>query len=183
MNGTEYEYEIRAQDGTVFKKDVDKNTVMEPQVDHKVFIGIQKAKETSLAHAKITKEEATFLRAEWDMEKANAVYEIVFATKEGKYEYKIHAETGGVIRYESDIKKENHTEDLTHEHVTKEEAKRIALAHAGVKAADVRSFEIEPDVERGVEIYEIEFKVDKTEYEYKINVKNGSIIRADYEID
>lgn len=184
VDNIEYEYEIRATDGTVFKKDVEKNTVVEPQVDSKTFIGIEKAKEAVLNHAALAKDEAEFLRIEWDMEKGSAVYEVKFATKEGKYEYKIHAETGEVIRYETDVKNSSsENTDLTHQHITKEEAKRIVLAHAGVKEEQIRSYEAEPDFERGVEIYEIEFKVGKTEYEYKINVNNGEILKAEREID
>lgn len=39
--------------------------------------------------------------------------------------------------------------------------------------------ETELDFERGVEVYEIEFSVGRTEYSYEINAKTGEIVKAE----
>lgn len=64
---------------------------------------------------------------------------------------------------------------------SREDAKALALKHAGVSTADVREYESELDFERGVEVYEISFSVGRTEYDYTIDVKTGKVIRAERE--
>jgi peptidase propeptide and YPEB domain protein len=65
--------------------------------------------------------------------------------------------------------------------ITADEAKRIALAHAGVGSARFKKAKL--DYENGVRVYEIEFKVGNLEYEYDINVSNGAIISSSVEVD
>ena len=57
------------------------------------------------------------------------------------------------------------------------EAKRIALAHAGVNEGDIYDYEFEMDYEHGAMIYELEFDCAGSEYEYDINAKTGEIIK------
>ena len=57
------------------------------------------------------------------------------------------------------------------------EAKRIALAHAGVNEGDIYGYEFEMDYEHGAMIYELEFDCAGSEYEYDINAKTGEIIK------
>ena len=57
------------------------------------------------------------------------------------------------------------------------EAKRIALAHAGVNEGDIYGYEFEMDYEHGAMIYELEFDCAGCEYEYDINAKTGEIIK------
>ncbi|WP_294157316.1 PepSY domain-containing protein [uncultured Clostridium sp.] len=64
-----------------------------------------------------------------------------------------------------------------------EEAKQIALNHAGVNANYIRSFKCKLDFEYGIKVYEVEFKYGNMEYEYDINASNGSIIKFDKEYD
>jgi uncharacterized membrane protein YkoI len=67
--------------------------------------------------------------------------------------------------------------------LTKEKVKEIVLAHAGLKAEDLRGYQIELDKDDGVEHYEIEFRAGKYEFEYDVNAKTGSIMQWDKEID
>ena len=62
-----------------------------------------------------------------------------------------------------------------------DEAKRIALSHAGVGSARFKKAKL--DYENGVRVYEIEFKVGNLEYEYDINVSNGAIVSSSVEVD
>ena len=66
---------------------------------------------------------------------------------------------------------------VTETTISKEEAKNIALTHAGVQAQDVRAFEIEIDTENGILIYEIEFHSGVYEYEYDIHAKTGAVLK------
>lgn len=61
--------------------------------------------------------------------------------------------------------------------ITELHAKSIALAHAGVTEDSAVFESIELDEENGVKVYELEFAVDGTEYEYEINALTGQILK------
>ena len=61
-----------------------------------------------------------------------------------------------------------------------EEAKAIAFNHAGVTEKETRNLHVESDFERGVGIYEIEFRAGNTKYEYEIRQDNGQIVEFSY---
>ncbi|MBE6813540.1 MAG: hypothetical protein E7523_11760 [Ruminococcaceae bacterium] len=60
--------------------------------------------------------------------------------------------------------------------ITPEEAKRIALDHAGVAAADAVFDRTERDYDNGIYHYEVEFRVGLIEYEYDIHAETGEIL-------
>ena len=62
-------------------------------------------------------------------------------------------------------------------YITLEKAKEIALKDAGVDATKAIFDDREFDFENGRAIYELEFYVDRVEYEYDIDAVNGSILR------
>lgn len=65
--------------------------------------------------------------------------------------------------------------------ITAEEAKEIALKHAGLsKATWVKA---EKDRDNGVVKYEIEFRDGRMEYEYEIHAETGKILKAEKEYD
>ena len=62
-------------------------------------------------------------------------------------------------------------------------AKDIAFADAGVNGADIFVYEMDMDVERGVLVYEVDFKYGGYEYEYDIDAQNGDIVKKQKKID
>lgn len=68
-------------------------------------------------------------------------------------------------------------------YIGEEKAKEIAYAHAKVTAQDVAYCEIDMDVEKGVMVYELDFKSGGYEYEYDINAQSGDIVNNKKEID
>lgn len=78
---------------------------------------------------------------------------------------------------------ENQTTVANKANVSKEDAKDAALAHAGVKEADVKHYKIEVDRERNATVYEIEFDAGNYEYDYIINVETGKIVHSEVEKD
>ena len=62
--------------------------------------------------------------------------------------------------------------------VSREEAIRTALAHAGLTQADVWDVDCELDRENGRTVYEIDFENASYEYEYEIDVVTGGILRS-----
>ena len=60
--------------------------------------------------------------------------------------------------------------------ITKEDAKTIALEHAGVAAEEVRYVDIQIDADNGIRLYEVSFYVDGIEYEYDIHAETGEVL-------
>lgn len=64
-----------------------------------------------------------------------------------------------------------------------EEAKVIALDHAGVKAKDTVFLYAELDYDDGLRVYDVEFFSENKEYDYKIDAATGEILGFDYDIE
>ena len=67
--------------------------------------------------------------------------------------------------------------------VTAEQAKQIALAHAGLTAEQVTRLKVERDREKGIWVYEVEFRQGRWEYDYEIHVETGKVLEWDKEFD
>ncbi len=97
-NGYEYEYEVKASDGTVLEKDVDKvrksaNTA--PDSDE--YISEDKAKSIAFDHAGIKAADVKFSKSELDRDDLIVHYDVEFVAGKYEYEYEINAESGKVI--------------------------------------------------------------------------------------
>lgn len=182
-NGHKYEYEIHAVTGEVFKKSVDRVTVIAPTVENTDFISTEEAKEIALAHAGVQKETARFDGVEWELKKGSPVYEIEFKADGVEYEYDIHAQTGKIIQSRTEGKQQNGESTADPDHITVEEAKAIALSHAGVSTEEARFEETDLDFDHGKEVFEISFEVGRTEYEYEIDAHTGKILHVEKDID
>lgn len=67
--------------------------------------------------------------------------------------------------------------------VTADEARSIALQHAGVTESDLRFIQVKEDYEDGVAVYEVEFYAGNQEYDYDIVKATGEILKYDYDVD
>lgn len=65
--------------------------------------------------------------------------------------------------------------------ITAEEARTIALAHAGLTADQVTRLHTEPDKERNGLHYDVEFHYDGYEYDYEIDAATGAVIAYEKE--
>ncbi|WP_448975156.1 PepSY domain-containing protein [Oribacterium sp.] len=72
------------------------------------------------------------------------------------------------------------TQAQVSQRISADKAKAIAFGHAGVSAGQVRELSVEYDDDG---VYEIDFKVGNTEYDYEIGATDGSIRKADVEQD
>ena len=68
-------------------------------------------------------------------------------------------------------------------YLSADEAKAIALKHAGLSAGQVKGLRAEFDRDDGVPVYEIEFRSGKYEYDYEIHAETGKIREFDKEVD
>lgn len=67
--------------------------------------------------------------------------------------------------------------------ITEDEAKKVALEHAGMKESDVTNLKIELDTEDGIKEYEVEFFSGNTEFDYDINAISGEIISVENDVE
>ena len=65
--------------------------------------------------------------------------------------------------------------------VDEAKAQEIALAHAGIGAADATITKSKLDYDDGRQVYEIEWYANGAKYDYEIAVATGEIISSDYE--
>lgn len=65
--------------------------------------------------------------------------------------------------------------------VSEAKAQEIALAHAGVKAADATITKSKLDYDDGRQVYEIEWYANGAKYDYEIDVATGEVVKSDYE--
>lgn len=97
-NGYEYEYEVKASDGAVLEKDVDKErrpVNSAPASDD--YISADKAKSLAYEHAGVKAADVKFAKAELDRDDLIVHYEVEFVAGRYEYEYEINAESGKVI--------------------------------------------------------------------------------------
>ena len=67
--------------------------------------------------------------------------------------------------------------------ISADEARKIALKHAGVSSSNVRYEKTELDYDDGRQKYEIEFRVGNMEYEYEIDATSGNVLKAEKDYD
>lgn len=63
-----------------------------------------------------------------------------------------------------------------------ENAKIFSFADAGIDPTTAKAVQTEFEYEQGQFVYEVEFTVDGTEYEYWINASNGAVVKKNIEI-
>ena len=76
-----------------------------------------------------------------------------------------------------------HPAQETQTTLTKEEAKTIALNHAGLQESQVKGLRAEYDGDDRVPEWEVEFYADGLEYDYEIHAETGEIRSWDKERD
>lgn len=67
--------------------------------------------------------------------------------------------------------------------IGEEKAKAAALAHAGLKADNVKFIRTELDRDDGRTLYEVDFYSGSTEYDYDIDAYSGAVIKAEKDVE
>ena len=100
-----------------------------------------------------------------------------------EYDYEIDAKTGEILKAEKESDDGEPPIPDTGDTITADEAKSIALKHAGVKAEDAVFEKAEKNYDDGRLVYEVEFRSAGHEYDYEIDAKTGEILKAEKDID
>ena len=161
------------------------------------MIPIEEAQEAALKAADIVAADADISATTLSEVAGVACYKVEFTSGEYAYAYTINAETGAVMEMSSQEQNaqtsgtqtetadpaapapaQNATGTGT---VDEAAAQKIALEHAGVKAADATITKSKLDYEDGRQVYDIEWYAGGAKYDYEIATDTGEIISSAYE--
>lgn len=190
----EYDYEIDAVTGEVLSMDRDaeyhpaqNGAGQSAQAGQGGVIGEEEARAAALAHAGLAETDVTFVRSHLDYDDGRQVYDVEFYAGGAEYDYEIDAETGSVLSFDADAEYyapaagQNGNGGGAGGAITADQAKAAALAHAGVQEADAARMQVELDRDDGRTVYDVEWRIGRTEYSYEISAADGSVIS--YEVD
>nr|WP_326186206.1 PepSY domain-containing protein [uncultured Oscillibacter sp.] len=200
----EYEYELRSSDGAILKAERDRDDHWYVSASsaggtaQAAYIGEAAAKRAALAHAGVQESDTSYIHCwlEYDDGRAE-YYEVEFQADSTQYGYEIGLYDGSVLKSERETfgaaapqtggaqtgGAQTGGAQAGGSYIGEEAAKSAAFNHAGVSAADASRLKCELDVEKGVYVYEVEFEVGRTEYEYEIDAVSGAILKAEQDID
>lgn len=149
------------------------------------MITAQDAIAIALQDAGLKKEDVRDLDAELDHDNGDVHYDVDFEKDNKDYDYEIHAETGKILKKEVPAKATPASTTTTEKpkQITRDEAKNIALKHAGLTAAQVRDLEVELDRDDGTKHYDVSFDADGYDYDYEIHAETGKILKSEKERD
>ena len=174
-----------------------------PAADQTAKISMEQAQTAALDAANIEAADADISSATLSEVAGITCYKVEFTSGDYTYAYSINAENGEVL--EASYRDKNaapadsaqtdtpasgatttpaQTTPSTNTStgaVTEAKAQEIALAHAGVKAADATITKSRLDYEDGRQVYEIEWYANGAKYDYEIAVATGEIIDSSYE--
>lgn len=203
-DGVEYEYDILASNGAVVKREIDKDdqvigqkeqetkketveetkkeTVKEIQAETQ-GVSLEQAKEIALKDAGVSASDAVFTKAKEDNDDGVKVYDIEFNVADKEYDYEVRISDGAIVKKDVDNEDSNYGQETQAEenYIGVEEAKKIALEHAGLSSAKFSKAKLESD--DGRMIYELEFHQGNKEYEYDIDAKTGKILDWDHDLE
>lgn len=199
-NGAEYECDVNATTGEVFKFEqeggfqtggttgntgtTNTNTGSTTNNTNTSYIGEEAAKAAALADAGCKAEDAVYLAAwlEYDDGRPEH-YEVEFMVGNTRYEYEIALTSATVIKSDRESYgsggNTNGNAGGNTSYIGEDAALTAALTHAGLSASDISRQKVEFDFDDGYAIYEIEFRSGRYEYEYEIDAVSGQVLKSE----
>lgn len=199
-DNVKYEYEIDAVSGTILSYDAESKKVLQNSTpaEDPTYITEDTAKEVALNHAGLAAADVTFTKVKLDYDDGKAEYEVDFYTDTAKYDYEVDAVGGTVLSYDVDAKQGSQpatgdapaatpstpaatpaVKPSTPTYMSQDEAKNIAVQHAGLQVAAVTFTKVKLDYDDGRAEYEVDFYTASTEYDYEIDATTGKILSVD----
>lgn len=145
----------------------------------------EEAKQAALDYAGVDASEATFTKTHKDWDDGLEIYEIEFYAGDTEYELDVDANTGKIVEFSTEYyggRNRQRRAFSAGENPTMDQAKQAALEYVGVDPSEASFTKTGKDRDDGREVYEIEFYVDATEYEFDVDVNSGKIVffKAEY---
>ena len=149
------------------------------------------AKAIALADAGVQESDAVFLKAKTDREHGIMVYEIDFYSNGMEYDYDIDISTGEIVgkSQEAEIipaalpQQAAPAQSAAAPVDGEEAASQAALTHAGINRNETIGLRVKTDWEFSGKIYEVEFHVGRTEYNYDIDADTFEILSWEVDTD
>ena len=149
------------------------------------------AKAIALADAGVQENDAVFLKVKTDREHGIMVYEIDFYSNGMEYDYDIDISTGEIVGKSQEaeiipaaLPQQAAPAQSAAAPVDGEEAAiQAALTHAGVNRNETMGMRVKTDWEFSGKIYEVEFHVGRTEYNYDIDADTFEILSWEVDTD
>ena len=185
----EFDYEIDARSGAITEKDFDiehfNAQALQNGAQSQAFVGEAEAKRIALADAGLNEADVTFLTVKLDTDNGRNEYDIEFYAGGKEYDYEIDAVSGAINERDWDV--EHYAAPAPQAaqatFIGEAEAKRIALADAGLSEANVTFLMVKLDTDDGRNEYDIEFYAGGTEYDYEIDAVSGAINERDWDVE
>lgn len=167
------------------------------------YIGAESAKQAALEVASLTEQEVTSISTDMGTRDGLDYYQVCFEAAGQKYQYDIDALTGVVISAENstgsdssvgvDSSQTGQTQTSgpqgtgnpgSDAYIGEEEARRIALEHAGLEESQVTFVLSRLEFDDGQWGYDVEFyTANYEEYDYEIDAYTGAVISFDYDAE
>ncbi len=185
-NGVEYDYTVNGKDGAILKKETETADLPLANLDTAV-LSLNEAKAIVLSDAGLTADAVTFTETELDRDDGRLFYELDFVTADTKYEYKVNAESGNIVKKQNKSLTLSPTEPSVSPAplLSLDEAKAVALTDAGFTTDKVTFLKERLEKDDGREEYDLEFVAEsetgKKKYEYDIDASTGKILSKDEE--
>lgn len=143
------------------------------------------ARQIALEDAGLTEADVSFTRTHLDRDDGRRYYEVEFivSADNTKVDYEIDADTGAVVSVDREQGRDTNavTQQGAAGEITADEAKAIALEHAGITEADVLYINVDYDRDDGRTEWSVDFTTETTEYDYEINAADGTILQSENE--
>lgn len=174
-----------------------------PAADQAAKIGMEQAQTAALDAANIDAADADISSATLSEVAGVTCYKVEFTSGDHTYAYSINAENGEVLeasyRDKNAAPADSTQSDTTASGATttpaqitpstststgavdEAKAQEIALAHAGVNAADATITKSKLDYDDGRQVYELEWYANGAKYDYEVAVATGEIVNSGYE--
>jgi len=154
------------------------------------YIGIDAALDAALEHAGFQTEEVFVYSVSRERDDGLIYYEVEFGYEGKEYEYEVNAYTGAIEswktvradREELAAADSGNVLDLS-ACVSVDDAKATALYHAGYEEYETKDMITHLEIENNKLIYEIEFRAEGYDYDYKIDASTGLVIMLEKERD
>ena len=146
-------------------------------------IGSEAAKNAALKDAGVSASSASGMQVKQDWEHGRIEYEVEFWANNTEYDYTVDGTTGAILKKDTENHGSTTTGGTASGDIGSDQAKSIALNHAGVSESNTYGLKVKQDYDDGRLEYEVEFKSGGMEYEYTINAADGTILSHESDWD
>lgn len=161
-------------------------------------ITMDQAKQIATTNAGLDANSVTYIKTIQDYDDGFLKWEIDFVANNMKYEYDISASNGTILKAEregvayggvpqTNINQQGFQgnvagqQNVGAQNITVDQAKSIAVQHAGFNISNVTFVKQKYDFDHGIAKWELEFVVNTNKYEYDVDAVGGNILKYQVE--